>query len=257
MKHLIIALVVFGSLPLAFAPSAFAVDGTVLINQATSVNGLPGCTHAGFPIVICQSGSYRLSGNITVSGTTDGIDITADNVTLDLNGFSITGPVVCQQSIPTVSADCSPTNGGWGVNSTKTNTRVINGAVRGFVIGVVSQGSGFWVENIEASGHYFSGIVNTNSSGYSIVRGNNASGNGNIGISVSTGVVSDNHANHNGNGGIDAAYSTVSNNTALGNGGYGIQATCPSSIVGNTLPFNQGGALILNGSGCVDSNNAH
>ena len=55
-------------------PSAVAVDGVVLINQGTSVNGLAGCPHSGFPIVICKSGSYRLSGDLKVSGlNTSGI----------------------------------------------------------------------------------------------------------------------------------------------------------------------------------------
>jgi hypothetical protein len=65
--------VLFGGVLLALAPSALAVDGTVLINQNTSVNGLPGCPPvAGFLINICQPGSYRLSGNITVSDVNTG-----------------------------------------------------------------------------------------------------------------------------------------------------------------------------------------
>jgi hypothetical protein len=91
--------VLFSAALLAIAPSALAVDGTVLINQNTSVNGLPGCPNAGFPIIICQSGSYKLSGNLTVNTTLLGnyfqvwdiaIAIASSNVTLDLNGFSIT-----------------------------------------------------------------------------------------------------------------------------------------------------------------------
>jgi len=87
-------ILLFSSL-LAFEPRA-AVDGVVLIHQGTSVNGLPGCPHAGFPIIICHAGSYRLAGNLTVSAVnTDAIDITTNDVTLDLNGFTISGPSVC------------------------------------------------------------------------------------------------------------------------------------------------------------------
>jgi hypothetical protein len=48
---------------------------------------LTGCPNGGhFPIVICQSGSYRLSGNITVpDANTTAIVIFTDDVTLDLN----------------------------------------------------------------------------------------------------------------------------------------------------------------------------
>ena len=90
--------VFFSASLLAIAPSAFAVDGAILSNQNTSVNGLPGCPHAGFPIIICQSGSYRLSGDLTMitsaAGNYSGVDIAigiaSSKVTLDLNGFPIT-----------------------------------------------------------------------------------------------------------------------------------------------------------------------
>jgi hypothetical protein len=62
----------------------FAADGQILINQAT-VNAA-----GGFPYVISQAGSYRLSGNLAApSGDTTVIEITHDLVTIDLNGFSI------------------------------------------------------------------------------------------------------------------------------------------------------------------------
>ena len=37
-----------------------------------------------FPLVISEPGSYRLSGNLTAPANTNGIDITANNVTIDL-----------------------------------------------------------------------------------------------------------------------------------------------------------------------------
>ncbi|HXF14625.1 MAG TPA: hypothetical protein VN517_15825 [Terriglobales bacterium] len=71
------------SLAVLLSVSAFAVDGTVLINQATVMAA------GGFPYKITQSGSYKLSGNIVVTTAVNAIVIDADNVTLDLNGFSI------------------------------------------------------------------------------------------------------------------------------------------------------------------------
>jgi len=47
--------------------AATTADGVVLINEASAATGLPGCPTTGFPIVICHQGSYRLSGNLTVS----------------------------------------------------------------------------------------------------------------------------------------------------------------------------------------------
>src|SRR6266540_3776373 len=75
----------------------YAVDGVVLIDQNRALAGgvTPGDT-PGFPVTLSVPGSYRLTGNLTVpDANTTAIQIAADNVTLDLNGFSILGPVVC------------------------------------------------------------------------------------------------------------------------------------------------------------------
>ncbi len=65
----------------------FAVDGVIEINQA-AVNAA-----GGFPFVINTPGSYRLTGNLTVPAETTAIQIAASQVTLDLNGFAILGPL--------------------------------------------------------------------------------------------------------------------------------------------------------------------
>jgi hypothetical protein len=67
--------------------------GVVLINQAEAIaGGITSCDTPGFPVTICTSGSYRLSGDLTVPSGTDGIEITASGVSLDLNGFTIVLP---------------------------------------------------------------------------------------------------------------------------------------------------------------------
>ncbi len=72
------------ALAVLLAPAyAFAVDGQTLINQSTVTAA------GGFPYTISQPGSYKLSGNLSVPVTATGIIVTASNVTLDLNGFSI------------------------------------------------------------------------------------------------------------------------------------------------------------------------
>src|SRR6185312_10998222 len=88
----------------ASSTSLYAVDGVTLIDQTHALAGniTPGDT-PGFPITISQPGSYRLTGNITVPDAhTTAIDITADFVTIDLNGFSIIGPLNCTGAIPAV-----------------------------------------------------------------------------------------------------------------------------------------------------------
>ena len=84
-----------------------------------------GAAHAGdvkllkqpvtFPLVISASGSYRLKSNIVVpDANTTAISITADDVTLDLNGYTIKGPTVCSGEPVT---GCAPGGTGKGVSS--------------------------------------------------------------------------------------------------------------------------------------------
>src|SRR5438067_8861679 len=83
----------------AVALPLYAVDGVVLINQNAALAGnvTPGDT-PGFPVTISLPGSYKLSSNLVVpDANTTAIEIVADDVKLDLNGFSIIGPTVCTQ----------------------------------------------------------------------------------------------------------------------------------------------------------------
>src|SRR6266568_4278046 len=90
----------------------------------------------GFPYKITQPGSYRLSGNPTVpDANTTAIQVLADNVIIDLNGFSIIGPVVCTGS-PVTSCSPTPTNSNVNPNAGVdgglfNNITVVNGTVRG------------------------------------------------------------------------------------------------------------------------------
>ncbi len=76
---------------LFFTLVAQAADGVIGINQA-SVEAA-----GGFPFEITRSGSYILTGNLEVDDVnTTAIWVQAPYVTLDLNGFSIRGPVTCE-----------------------------------------------------------------------------------------------------------------------------------------------------------------
>jgi parallel beta-helix repeat protein len=76
------------------------------------------------PKIISQSGFYCLNGNLTTSG--DGIIIDANEVTLDLMGFSITGS--------------SPGDGtGISITTGKKNVEVRNGNLNKFFYGIKSE----------------------------------------------------------------------------------------------------------------------
>ena len=111
--------------------SAWAIDGQVLINQSTVVSA------GGFPYIISQPGSYKLSGNLTGFGncgyvmgfpnpqlTTCAIWIQTTNVVLDLNGFTVTGDTSSGGAI----GWGSPTQGGVGLYAKAYGT-IRNGQV--------------------------------------------------------------------------------------------------------------------------------
>ncbi|MBZ0088768.1 MAG: hypothetical protein K8H90_00155, partial [Thermoanaerobaculia bacterium] len=85
---------------------AFAVDGVGEINQTCAL--ATGCFAGdtpGFPVAIRSGGSYRLTGDLDLRVVPNAHEATAIDiqtseaggatVTLDLNGFALIGPVVC------------------------------------------------------------------------------------------------------------------------------------------------------------------
>ncbi|HEY6184785.1 MAG TPA: hypothetical protein VIW67_21255 [Terriglobales bacterium] len=116
MKRILFAVLIMIVVPMA----AFAVDGVVLINQSTVMAA------GGFPYIISQPGSYKLTGKLTVPAGVNGVAISASNVTLDLNGFSIEGPA-CAPTFPFCFLF------GITVPSPQAGIIVRNGAVLGFL----------------------------------------------------------------------------------------------------------------------------
>ena len=135
------------------ASTAGAVDGVLEINQTCAVE--TGCLAAdapGFPVTIGQSGSFRLTSALAVPLDATGVEITAEDVTLDLNGFSIRAPSDC-------TAQACPGLGGRGITSSVAGTRVSNGFVRGFADGGVDLGDESVVERVEARANGRVGIA--------------------------------------------------------------------------------------------------
>ncbi len=82
----------------AYASSALAGDGVLEINQTCAVS--TGCFSgdtAGFPVTIDGTAgrSYRLTSDLnTGSPNLDGIVLETSRLTVDFNGFSLTGPSI-------------------------------------------------------------------------------------------------------------------------------------------------------------------
>jgi hypothetical protein len=225
-----------------FAASAFAVDGQILINQSTVMAA------GGFPYKITQPGSYKLSGNLTVPANADGIDITADNVTLDLNGFNISGPLKCTFAAAGVS--CSGSVVGWGVFSGQNNTTVKNGSISGMANGGVDagsgSGSGALIEEVSVSQNGV-GIAATG-----IVRRCTASLNRAIGITVDRGVVEDNALFENQEG-MSVAFATVTGNAVSLSVTVGMESVF-TTFGSNSFSQNKS-ANVSSGTGTTSQNN--
>jgi hypothetical protein len=116
---------------LAYHPSAFAQGSLTppgppgpTMKTLAQIEPRIAITNTG-PVTISSPGSYYLTTNITVTsaGTSNGVTIAANNVTLDLNGFTISSTVN-----PAVGAGIllGPTSG-------VTNVTILNGFITGGV----------------------------------------------------------------------------------------------------------------------------
>jgi hypothetical protein len=203
---------------------------------------------------ISQPGSYKLVNNLTFTGTTGVcLQITADFVTIDLVGFTITGPGLAVLGAPNTTAIAS--------GHDRTGITVRNGSISGFGIGVNLEGDGSIVEGLRvfgAPGTSRLGIAATgivkNNTVVAIVTG--GGGGGATGISA-TGIVTGNYVTGTRATGISIGQgSTVIGNTVTDTfSGDGILVACPSNVTDNTAVNNPAGNIVLNGNGCNNTNN--
>jgi hypothetical protein len=200
---------------------------------------------------IDETGSYKLVNNLTFSRTDQILTcllITADFVTINLNGFTISASGLGTTAIE--------------AGSDRKGIAVRNGSISNFSFGVTLSGSGSVVEELHVFGATpsFLGIAATG-----IVKDNTAVGifgiPGNPGVAISaTGNVTGNYAiGYRGSGIQVGPGSTVIGNSATGFGlpfpnNIGLDVSCPSNVTNNTA-VNNGINLVLSGNGCNDTNN--
>lgn len=194
-----------------------------------------------FPIVISNPGTYVLTSNLTVPAGTNGIEIQASNVFLDLNGFTISGP----------NPQGSPTT--YGIKSIDFCT-VINGTVRNMYYGMYTA-SNSYVEGITAWANTYGIKVEANT----IVTGCGAHENdygimGSLGCVLIKNAVSDGNAD----GIIGTINSIVKENTVYNmNNGRGIVAQEGCTVAGNVVGnIPSGFFAITTGDGCTVTENS-
>lgn len=221
--------------------SRSAAGGTIAIDQAKAEAGAvsPADT-AGFPVTLSQPGSYRLTSNLVLTDPqVDAIQITANHVTLDLNGFVILGPVTCAGA--GVQLACAPGSAsGVGVRAPAAQfSAVRNGAIRGFGAGVLLA-SFARVEDLSVADTRLAAITAGPSSR---VARNTVSG-GWIGISA-VGTIRDNVVFGSRSHGIAShGAALATGNTVSHAGGYGLYApVSPLAATHNVLMLNHSGAM--------------
>lgn len=217
-----------------------AVDGVIEINDARAQIGISATDPFGYPVTLDTPGSYRLTGNLSnPSAATPAIEITADGVTLDLNGFTVAGPASCSGTGSGVT--CSGTGNGAGISITGDHVTVRNGVVTGAGReGIKAAGDWARIENIRAVGNGFDGIAISPGLG-GVVTGSSAIGNGFAGIYMANaGRIEGNESSDNNVNGIETDGETlVRGNLVRGNGGDGVKAAAGALVLENTLIFNE------------------
>ncbi len=230
-----------GMWPLASRLVVSAILGASVIPQAALAYppGVPPVTEIDECGTISIAGSYVLIANLSSAG--DCLVVAANNVTINLNGYTISG-----------------SGAGSGITDSgvpRNGITIREGTVRSFADGVhLASSSRVRIEKVHAANNtshgiwiggpqaivrdsmFFANDVGVEVSFSSEVMNNVAVANTTNGIQTSGGcTVIGNTSNFNGNGfAINAAGGTVVNNSALGNTGPGLSVRCPANVIGNT-----------------------
>jgi hypothetical protein len=174
-------------------------------------------------LIISASGSYILNGNLTsTSAITNCIDVSTSWVTINLNGFTVTG------------------KGGTatGIYSNFGALRVFNGSVNGFGVGITAAGIGAVLQKVNIGSSVKAGASLGN---YARVSGSQFQGNG-------TGGSGD---------GLDVGHNAVITHCVFSsNKGNGLKAGGGLVVAGSTAANNSQIGFMTGGSSVIKNNTA-
>lgn len=216
---------------------------------------------SSLPFTISQSGSYYLTGNLQFTAASgSAITITVSNVTLDLNGFTLSSTAAVTGSAVLCSSTRSRIcvkNGQIIGNTTVTITgsapnQTWTTAAAGFGSGVdLSSTTQCQITHVNVSGCRDTGI---SVGSHSVIESTTASSNGSLGISAASSSVSHCTISSNGNIGIYAPSACVTHCSASFNAAGGVHAD--SGIVTHCMADSNGSSGIHANSGSVSSSSA-
>jgi len=198
-------------------------QATIDQNKALAGNVTPG-DGPGFPVTLSVPGSYKLTGNLVVPANLSGVVVTAAGVTLDLNGFSISGPISCTIiNGQTLTVTCPSGNvSTTGVDFQATGAVLRNGNLRGFWMGVAVAGGGAIDTVLSEHNRYYGVYVHPSFGGArTLVTNVRSSINGGFGFMLSEAMVQSCTAALNGYDGFVGSDLSVLDSSAIRNGRYG------------------------------------
>lgn len=242
------------ALALTLASPGFAVDGVIEINQTRALAGsiTPGDA-PGFPVQIFTSGSYRLTGNLTLPDTnTGGIELNVGRVVIDLNGFTIGATGACS-GCPAASCTGGTGRGIYDIGRLEP-VAVRNGTILGFGAAGIEITGGAEISNVLSESNGGRGIK----LGGGIVGKSGAGYNGDDGFAVGAGTISRSKATCNGQTGIEGSFnSRIVDNTSEYNGADGIFADDGSTVSGNSAGSNAAAGISVSDGVTLSGNTSY
>lgn len=238
-------------LAFAFAHLADAEEGRIEINQTAALAGsiTPG-DDAGFPVEISTSGSYVLTSDLAVSSlqTTAILVTTTGGVTLDLNGFSITG------ACPPSTGCAAGAGTARGIDASGSTSFVVHdGRIRGFAGDGIRTNARARVTDVVVEGSGGDGIA---VGGGSMVESSTAYDNSGAGISATEAIVRDCRSGANLDGITAGARSQVTGNLVYQNTRTGILVTGEgTSVLQNVVNLNAADGIAVTQSGALVAEN--
>ena len=199
-------------------------------------------THTGSggssEFLITQPGSYYLTTNVVGVSSLHGINISANNVTLDLNGFSLQGSSSAFDAIY--------------IHAGYTNVTVRNGNISGWNNASSAYGYGLEcyatdviLERLNVSANRYGIYLD----GYGVVRDCNCYSSSSTGIYVVTGTVSGCVALNNVNYGIEVVNNCTVKDCTSDNNYAGIYVVGSDSLItGNTCSGNSDAGITIAGT---------
>jgi hypothetical protein len=186
---------------LMFTSAPALAAGEILLTHAKALAGnvTPGDA-PGFPITLSRAGSYQFASVIHPGAGSIGIQVTSQDVTIDMSGFRLHGSGTAFH----------------GITGGVKNVTIRDGTITGFKFdGIVGTGHNWLIERMRVESNGRNGIVCDD---FCLVEDAIVVSN-RIGIKISTGIVLGSVIGNNASFGIQGSYAGFGNSMLLGNNG--------------------------------------